>query len=115
MANCNSLLQNVKVKKEENVAEKFPYRILNDLSKKLKVAEATIEKLLAEREALECVKDDEVNNLKQSISDLVYENNRYHLAISYCTVCTSDDEFSDASLSGVSIKASTPVSRQSRA
>ena len=108
MANCNSLLQNVKVKKEENVAEKFPYRILNDLSQKLKVAEATIEKLLAEHEALECVKDVKINNLKQTISDLVYENNRYHLAISYCTVCTSDD-FSYASVSEVSIKASTPV------
>ena len=37
-------------------------------------------------------------------------NNRYHLSISYCTVCTSDDGFSDDSLSDVSIKASTPVS-----
>ena len=37
-ADCSSLLQNVKVKKEENVAEKFPYKILNDLAKKLKVA-----------------------------------------------------------------------------
>jgi len=108
MAN-SSLLPSAKVKSDEHV-EVFPYRILNDLSKRLKVAEATIVKMLAAREALEKEKNDEVNNLKKQISDLVYENNRYHLSISYCTVCTSDDEFSDASLSDeVSIKASTPV------
>ena len=95
MANYSSLGQNANVKKDENVVM-FPYRILNDLSKKLKTAEATITKLLAECEALECVKDDEIKNLKQKISDLTHENNRYHLALSYCTVCTSDDEFSDA-------------------
>ena len=110
MADCSSLIQNVRVVKEENVAEKFPYRVFNDLSKKLKAAEATIANML-EREALHSAKDDKINILKQKISDLTYENNRYHLAISYCTVCTSDDEFSDASLSDeVSIKASTPVS-----
>ena len=95
MADCSSLIQNVRVVKEENVAEKFPYRVFNDLSKKLKAAEATIANML-EREALHSAKDDVINNLKQKISDLTYENNRYHLAISYCTVCTSDDEFSDA-------------------
>ena len=108
MAN-SSLLPSVKVKSDEHV-EVFPYRILNDLSKRLKVAEATIMKMLAAREALENEKNEEVHNLKKQISDLVYENNRYHLSISYCTVCTSDDGFSDASLSDVSIKASTPVS-----
>jgi len=108
MAN-SPLLPSAKVKSDEHV-EVFPYRILNDLSKRLKVAEATIVKMLAAREALENEKNDEVNNLKKQISDLVYENNRYHLSISYCTVCTSDDEFSDASLSDeVSSKASTPV------
>jgi len=108
MAN-SALLPSAQVKSDEHV-EVFPYRILNDLSKKLKVAEATIEKMLVAREALENEKNDEVNNLKKQISDLVYENNRYHLSISYCTVCTSDDEFSDASLpEEVSIEASTPV------
>jgi len=109
MAN-SALLPSAQVKSDEHV-EVFPYRILNDLSKRLKVAEATIKKMLDAREALEKEKYDEVNNLKKQISDLVYENNRYHLALSYCTVCTSDDEFSDAYLSDeVSIKASTPVS-----
>ena len=52
---------------------------------------------------------EEVCQLKKKVAELVFSNNRYHLAISYCTVCTSDDEFSDGSLSDVSIKASTPV------
>jgi len=108
MANT-PLLPSAKVKSDEHV-EVFPYRILNDLSKRLKLAEATIVKMLAAHEALENEKNDEVNNLKKQISHLVYENNRYHLSKSCCTVCTSDDEFSDASLSDeVSIKASTPV------
>ena len=52
----------------------------------------------------------DINKLKQEVSKLVYEKNRYHLSISYCTVRTSDDEFSNSSLSDeVSIKASTPV------
>ena len=111
MADCSSLLQNVKLKKEENVAEKFPYRIFNDLSKKLKAAEATILKMLGEREAREEVKNDEINNLKRKISELAYENNRYHLAISNCTFCASDDpDDSDASSSDASITASIPVS-----
>ena len=49
----------------------------------------------------------EVDKLKRRVAELVYMNNRYHLSISYCTVCTSDDGFSDDSLSDVSIKAST--------
>ena len=111
MANCSSLVQNNIVKKDENV-EKFPYRIFNDLSKKLKVAEAAIANMLAEREALEYVKNDEINNLKQRILELTYENNRYHLAISNCTFCAPDDSESSEvpSVSDASITASTSVS-----
>ena len=95
------------VESDENVVKKFPYKILNDLAKKLKAAE---EQIIEERKFYEA-KDIEICQLKQTIADLAYENNRYHLALSYCTVCTSDDEFSDAYLSDeVSIKASTPVS-----
>ena len=79
MANDSSLVQNATVKNDENV-DKFPYRIFNDLSKKLNVAESTITNMLAEREALENTKYDEFNNLRQRISELTYENNRYHLA-----------------------------------
>ena len=100
MAVVSSLVQNAK----------FPYRIFLDLSEKLKVAEATITKMLAEREALECDKDDEVKNLKQRISELTHENNRYHLAISYCTVCAPDDADPEVPSLEVSIKASPPVS-----
>ena len=69
--------------------------------------------MLAEREALENVKDDEVNNLKQIIPELTYKNNKYHLTIWNCTFCGSDDDpdNSDASSwSDASITASTPVS-----
>ena len=134
MANDSSLVQNATVKNDENV-DKFPYRILNDLSKKLKVAEATIASLLAEcesnrsnpkllgdvgilavktvpYEALEDAKDDEIKYLKRRISELTYANNRYHLTISNCTFCVSDDaNTSDAStVTETSIRASTPVS-----
>ena len=111
MANCSSLVQNIIVKKDENV-EKFPYRIFNDLTKKLKDAEAAIANMLAEREALEYVKNDEINNLKQRILELTYENNRYHLAISNCTFCAPDDSESSEvpSVSDASITASTSVS-----
>ena len=112
------LMQNTNVKNENS--EKFPYKILNDLAKKLKAAEDQIirernlyENKIAFMLEIESSRDalkDDVVKLKQRISDLVFENNRYHLSISYCTVCTSDDEFSDASLSDVSITASTPVS-----
>ena len=51
MANSSSVRDAI-VKSDENV-EVFPYRIFNDLSKKLKVAEATIMKMLAEHETLE--------------------------------------------------------------
>ena len=64
------------MKNDEDAEMKFPYRILNDLSKKLKVAEATISKMLGEREARENVENDKINNLKRKISELAYENNR---------------------------------------
>ena len=110
MAVASPLVQNANVKNEDDV-EKFPYRIFNDLSKKLKDAEVTVSKMLAEREALEDVKDDEINILKQKISDLTYENNRYHLSISNCTFCVSDDpDNSDASsFLDASIRASSPL------
>ena len=48
MANSSSLVQNVKAKNDDNVTKKFPYKILNDLAKKLKAAEDKISKMLAE-------------------------------------------------------------------
>ena len=126
-------------------AKIFPYRILNDLSKKLKSAEVKIAALLEERESHRCgpkiscevcnqavlsestdevstadrlhgegvanvdAFNEEVCQLKKKVAELVYMNNRYHLSISNCTVCTSDDEFSDTSMSEVSTKASSPA------
>ena len=127
-------------------AKNFPYRILNDLSKKLKSAEEKNSALLEERKSHRCgpkiscevcnqavlsestdevptadrlhgegvanvdALNEEVSQLKKKVAELVYMNNRYHLSISNCTVCTSEDEFSDASLPDeVSIIASTPV------
>ena len=128
-------------------AKKFPYRILNDMSQKLKSAEDKIATLLDEREShrndleMSCIvckqavlsesTDDvstadrihgeaasanidalkeEVCQLQKKVAELVYMNNRYHLSISNCTVCTSDDDFTNASLSDEeAIKASTPV------
>ena len=113
MAGNSSLVQNTFVQQDEDTEMKFPYRILNDLSKKLKVAEATIAKMLGEREARENVENDQINNLKQKISELAYENNRYHLAISNCTFCVSDDDPDNSDVSSwsyASIMASTPVS-----
>ena len=50
-----------------------------------------------------------VCQLRKKVSELVLSNNRYHLSISNCTVCTSYDDFSDASShDDTSIKASTP-------
>ena len=69
MANYNSSVQKFNAKNDENV-ERFPYRVLNDLSKKLKVAEATMMKMLAEREALENFKNEEIYKLKQQIENL---------------------------------------------
>ena len=47
--------------KSDEHDEVFPYRILNDLSKRLKVAEATIMKMLAARIALENEKNEDKN------------------------------------------------------
>ena len=56
------------------------------------------------------MKNEEVNKLNQQILELTYQNNRYHLAISNCTFCASDDpDDSDASSSDASITASIPV------
>ena len=52
----------------------------------------------------------EITQLKQNVAELVFENNRYHLAISNCTFCAADDvDTSDALSSDVSIRASTPL------
>ena len=57
----------------------------------------------------------EVNQLKNEVAALVFMNNRYHLAISNCTFCASDDDTSDASISlDASTRASTPVCRGPR-
>ena len=57
----------------------------------------------------------EVDQLKKDVAALVFVNNRYHLAISHCTFCTSDDDNSDASTSlDASIRASTPVCQSPR-
>ena len=111
MSHCSRLAQkNDNVKNDDDV-QKFPYRIFLDLSKKLKDAEATITKMLAEREALENLKNEEMDKLKKQISELTYLNNRYHFVISNCTFCASDDaESSDASsLIDASIRVSTPL------
>ena len=130
----------VNVESAEN-NKKFPYRILNDLSQKLKSAEDKIATLLDERKSprynlqmscgacnqallsestadrthceafanVDALKE-EVCLLQKKVAELVYMNNRYHISISNCTVCTSDDVFSNASLSDEeAIKASTPV------
>ena len=142
---------------------KFPYRILNDLSTKWKAAEdkiiqdkklykAKIADMLDEIESSRDVSKDALNNdvaktrgisvvdhaaqtenvcvkavannaevvaalqaqvdqLKQDVAELVFQNNRYHLAVSNCTFCASDvADTSHASISfDVSIRASTPV------
>ena len=55
--------------------------------------------------------DDAITKFKQRISDLVYENNRYHLAISNCTFCASDkpDSTDASTFLEASIRASTPL------
>ena len=72
-----------------------------------------IMKMLAAREAIENEKNDKVNNLKKQISDLVYENNRYHFSLSYCTVCRGDRDnfFWTASLSYFWFSRSTKFSK----
>ena len=53
----------------------------------------------------------QVDQLKKEVAELMFENNRYHLAISNCTYCASDDpDNSDASsFLDASIRASTPL------
>ena len=99
-----------------NVEKKFPYKIFNDLAMKLRAAENKIieerkhyEAKIANMLEIELSRDaleNDVAKLKQRISDLVYENNRYHLSISYCTVCATDAAGSEVySTSDVSITA----------
>ena len=54
----------------------------------------------------------EADKLKRRVAELVYMNNRYHLALSNCTFCASDEPDSpDAStFLDASIRASTPLS-----
>ena len=53
----------------------------------------------------------QLDQLKKEVAELVFENNRYHFAISYCTFCALEDDTSDAStFLDTSIRASTPVS-----
>ena len=94
----------------------FPYRVLNDMCNKLKAAEAQImqEREYYETKILSITYDYEVKledcrrqtqlasrdeyeleQLKQKVSSLVYENNRYHIPISNCTVCVPGDDDSD--------------------
>ena len=107
----------------------FPYRIFNDISAKLKAAEANIDKVRKYYEAkiatlieeyeeklghvccevsqvsvqalpnepVEEELDDEVYQLKNKVSQLVYENNRYHLMLSNCTMCSDDTNSDDLS------------------
>ena len=53
----------------------------------------------------------EVNQLKKKMAELVFVNNRYHLALSNCTFCASDEPDSPdaSSFLDVSIRASTPL------
>ena len=55
--------------------------------------------------------NDVIEQLKEKVSSLVYENNRYHLQISNCQFCTADTWSSNDSLSltDESIRASTPL------
>ena len=107
----------------------FPYRIFNDMSAKLKAAEANIDEVRKYYEAkiatlieeyeeklghvcheasqmsvhaqptepVEEELDDEVYQLKNKVSQLVYENNRYHLMLSNCTMCSDDANSDDLS------------------
>ena len=127
MANYSFSVQKADVKHENNEdVKKFPYKILNDMAKKLKAAEDEIIKKRKFYEAkianmLDVIEsncdasknnlNEEVGKLKQRFSDLTYENNRYHLAISNCTFCASRDKPDnfDASCSNVTIRVSTPL------
>ena len=109
----------------------FPYNILNDLSEKVRAAEAQIvqerkyfeskiSKLVEEYEEklqlrgsidANSLLQDQVDKLRRTVADLVHSNNRYHLAVSNCTHCVSDDAISETSTESFdeSIRASTPA------
>ena len=65
MADCSPLVENVKVNNDKNVAEKFPYKILNDLAKKLKAAEdqLILERKLYEAKIAEILAENESNRV----------------------------------------------------
>ena len=67
-----------------------------------------------EEDALENEDNDEVLQLKRRVAELTFTNNRYHLALSNCTFCVSDnDDSTIASTFDESIiRASTPVSNE---
>ena len=92
----------------------FPFKNINDLSTKLKAAEAEISKLQddCDDDSDECQQtaalvncnqceqtlpsvQSEVDRLKRMVADLTYENNRYHLALSNCHCSTLDDSISN--------------------
>ena len=114
----------------------FPYKILNEMSAKLKIVEAenarlktccnqtqvnvlscdeyqTPSPVVANRsdqtlpvsvwnqavqtEPAAFVLQREVDRLKKMVTDLTYENNRYHYKLSNCTCCLSDDAYHDVS------------------
>ena len=100
----------------------FPYKILNDISAKLKAAEANVEEVRKHYEAKITVivneyeeklikhvenepeiengkeaVDDEVGQLKNKVSQLTFENNRYHLMLSNCTMCSDDHSLENSS------------------
>jgi len=130
----------------------FPYKILNDMSAKLKAAEAEIARLETDRhqnqvnpvfsydeyyqtltpvivnrsnqtrpvsvlhqgvqtESADFVVQSEVVRLMKMVTDLTYENNRYHYKLSNCTCCLSDDAYHDVSPASLdeSIQASTSL------
>ena len=107
----------------------FPYRIFNDMSAKLKAAEAKIDEVrkyyeakiatlmeeyeeklghvfyeapqasvkAQQTEPVEEELDDEVYRLKNKVSQLTYENNRYHFMLSNCTMCSDGTNADDLS------------------
>ena len=62
-------------------------------------------------ESADSMLQNEVDRLKRMVTDLVYENNRYHYKLSNCTCCLSDDAYHDVSIASFdeSIRASTPL------
>ena len=57
--------------------------------------------------------NDKVLQLKRRVAELTFTNNRYHLALSNCTFCVSDnDDSTIVSTCDKSIRASTPLSNE---